>query len=436
MEKDKLTLQEFSALLADKSGFSKQISETFCKELFSVVEEVLLAQDTLKISGLGTFKTQFVEPRRSVNIVTGEEMIIEGHNKVVFVPEKSLKELVNQPFAHLLPVELEDDDERLADFEKNKFTENSDDDNLSDQTSNSDEQPLKVLEQQADEIKNILAEIKGMSAEAEESDVSENIIPQIPEPENKAITENYSDSREEELQVRKTALAQGKYSPFYNEKESSSSEKEEAIVTRSKSYFDDETESKNNGKRKSGLWWKILLPLLLILLLVLLYLFVPTVKSKVDGTFFSLKKTQVPTDTIRASDLLKMNTIDSLRDDLIAAKSDSALTAAPKPDSVSAPKPPPPAEQKIVNQTPDYQKIKTTETIARGATLAALARKYYGHQDFWVYIFEANKTSLKNPNLLEIGAKINIPELDKSLIDLKNPDNVKKAREKARQILK
>jgi nucleoid DNA-binding protein/nucleoid-associated protein YgaU len=441
MEKDKLTLQELAALLSEKSGFSKQISETFCKELFSVVENVLLAQDTLKINGLGTFKTQFVEPRRSVSIATGEEIVVEGHNKVVFVPEKSLKELVNQPFAHLLPVELEDDDERLVDFEKNKFAEISDSNELSDQTPNSNDQPLKVLEQQAVEIKNILSQINEMSAETKEVDISENIIPKTQEPENQEITENYDDSLEDELQVRKAALVEGKYSPFYKEEDNSSSAKTDTS-TPSKSYFD-KIESENSESKKRGLWWKILLPLLLILaLLLLVYLFVPTVKTKIDGTFCGLKKTQMQTDTISASDLLKINPIDSLNNDLAVAKVDSAASVVPKQDSVLVPKSTKPtveqqpANSKSAIQTPDYQKIKTIETAVSGTTLATLARKHYGHHDFWVYIFEANKTSIKNPNKVEIGEKINIPELDKNLIDLKNPETLKKVREKAYQILK
>ncbi|GHT19260.1 hypothetical protein FACS189429_6770 [Bacteroidia bacterium] len=417
MEKDKITLQEFATLLAEKSGFSKSVAESFCKELFAVAERVLLIGDSLKISGLGTFKTQFVEPRRSVNIGTGEEMLVEGHNKIVFLPEKSLKELVNQPFAHLSPIELEDGDEMLLDLDKNKI-DLADKENFS---AESPEEPLKVLEEQAVEIKNILAEISGMSIVESTvenvSGVSENAqeteTPEI-QPNN---TENLA-AHEEELQARKSSLVDGKYSPFYADKNSHSSKNQE-VASNTKFYFDEEN-SEEAVSRKSGLWWKILLPILLLLLaLLLLYMFVPAVKSKVQSVFNQI---HTPIDTLFADNLQQDSIllVDSLR-------SDSTLQAAPT-DSIAKSVTSAPTEQQSATQTPDYQKIKVTETISAGTTLAALARKYYGHHDLWVYIYEANKQLIKNPDNMEIGTKINVPEIDKSFIDLKNPETLKKAR--------
>ena len=412
MGKDKITIQEFATILAEKTGFTKQIAERFCKGLFSTVEEVLLVRDTLKINGLGTFKTQFVEPRRSINISTGEEMLIEGYTKVVFIPEKSLKELVNQPFAHLSPVELEDGDEQFVNFEKNKFEENIDSDKSQNETF---VEPLKVLEEQAVEIKNILDEINGISTKSTVSEISEN-------------------THRDELQERKTSLVEGKYSPFYNNEKSYSVENKE-VPNDSNLYYDEE-KSTETANKKSGLWWKILLPVLLILALILVFFFVPQVNTKVNNIFGEINKPKIQVDTIRARDLLKMNQIDSLKNDSIAANKDSV--ALPKTDSISGIKQTPqtPIKQNPAQQTPDYNTIKATETVGNGTTLATLARKYYGHPDYWVYIFQANKNAIKNPDNLEIGTKINIPQLDKNFIDLQNPETLKKAKQMGKDIRK
>jgi|GEM_PF-1818495 len=428
MEKDKITLQEIAAILAEKSGVSKQNSETFCKELFGIVEEVLINRDTLKISGLGTFKTQFVEPRRSVNVNTGEEMIIEGHNKVVFLPEKSLKEIVNQPFAHLLPVEIEDG--TTVDFEKNKFSEENDEEESSEQNLI---EPLKTLEEQAFEIKNILAQINEMSGEATDSEKTEKSDIPTQETENQDITEKTDDLIEEKLKERKAALTEGKYSPFYNDEKSNFTEEKEETKAKEINFYKNEDDY--NSDKKSGIWSKILLTTLLILLAVVLaYLFIPMVKTKIDGNLWKIKKTQIAADTIRASDLLKMNAADSLKNDSASLKNVKTPTAAPKTDSISKKAETPKIEQKIAQQSPDYKKIKATEIVSRGTTFASLARKYYGHPYFWVYIFEANKNTIKNPDNLEIGTKINIPDIDKNFIDLKNPETLKQAQKLAKQI--
>jgi len=70
-----------------------------------------------------------------------------------------------------------------------------------------------------------------------------------------------------------------------------------------------------------------------------------------------------------------------------------------------------------------------TVRLQSGDRLTYLAKKYYGHKDFWVYIYEANKAVIKKPDILPIGTTIKIPKLDASLIDANNPACLKKARE-------
>ncbi|MDE7097445.1 MAG: HU family DNA-binding protein, partial [Muribaculaceae bacterium] len=105
----KITFPRLSAMLADKSGRSKRFSEDFLREFFSLISERLEAGESVKIKGFGTFRLSRVEPRKSVDVTTGEAMEISGHSKVVFVPAKELASAVNSPFEAFTAIEISDD---------------------------------------------------------------------------------------------------------------------------------------------------------------------------------------------------------------------------------------------------------------------------------------------------------------------------------------
>lgn len=100
---EKKNIQDLCAIISETSGVSKKNSEAFLRTLFDLVEEALEKDGIAKVPGLGTFKTTTVEERKSVNVRTGEEIIIPSYKKVNFTPSKELKEKVNQPFSHLVP---------------------------------------------------------------------------------------------------------------------------------------------------------------------------------------------------------------------------------------------------------------------------------------------------------------------------------------------
>ena len=76
-----------------------------------------------------------------------------------------------------------------------------------------------------------------------------------------------------------------------------------------------------------------------------------------------------------------------------------------------------------------YNKFMGTEIIKQGSRLTLIAERYYGLKDFWVYIYEANKDRIANPDNLPLNVKIRIPQVDKRLIDKDNPECIKKAKE-------
>ena len=113
MEK-KYTLQDLSALLAERESLSLEQAEDFVRTFFELTEEGLLKDSFVKVTGFGTFKLVEVSERESVNINTGERFQISGHNKISFTPDGTLRELVNRPFSHFTTVTLNDNTPETA----------------------------------------------------------------------------------------------------------------------------------------------------------------------------------------------------------------------------------------------------------------------------------------------------------------------------------
>jgi nucleoid DNA-binding protein/nucleoid-associated protein YgaU len=109
MENKKQSIQELVEIIATQTNFTKKFSEEFLREFSIVVQEYLEKDGFVKVKGLGTFKLVWNEERKSVNVTTGEPIIILGHNKVTFIPDSSLKEAVNKPYSHLETITLEPD---------------------------------------------------------------------------------------------------------------------------------------------------------------------------------------------------------------------------------------------------------------------------------------------------------------------------------------
>ena len=103
---EKITLQDIVNLLCEKQGISPKEAETFVRAMFDLIEEALANEKYVKIKGLGTFKLTEVNSRESVHVNTGERIEIQGHSKVSFTPDTSMKELINKPFSHFETVVL------------------------------------------------------------------------------------------------------------------------------------------------------------------------------------------------------------------------------------------------------------------------------------------------------------------------------------------
>lgn len=103
-----MTIQDISKVLIERNGLNKKVAAAFVNAMFDVIQQALERDRIVKVKGLGTFKIIDVDDRESVNVNTGERVLIEGHDKITFVPDALMKELVNKPFSQFETVVLKD----------------------------------------------------------------------------------------------------------------------------------------------------------------------------------------------------------------------------------------------------------------------------------------------------------------------------------------
>ena len=103
---EKLTINHIASVLVEKYGIAPKDAEQFVAAMFDVIQDGVENDKQVKVRGLGTFKLVDVEPRESVNVNTGERVLIKGHSKISFIPDTSMKEMVNKPFSQFETVIL------------------------------------------------------------------------------------------------------------------------------------------------------------------------------------------------------------------------------------------------------------------------------------------------------------------------------------------
>jgi nucleoid DNA-binding protein len=352
----KITLTDVSDQLSESAKISKKDANAFLKTLFDLIEESLLTDKIVKINGLGTFKLVWVADRRIANVNTGESQEIPGHYKTTFSPDSKLAVSVNEPFAHLETMYL--DEATIAD------------------------EPIESSPKKTQPI-----EIQKI----EPSEIQEEIIPI--DVENELIeTPNLTEETE-------SIIAE------------ESEEKPETTTIH--------TEGKSETpQKKSNILTYLFATMGVISFGILLCIGYHNCKLP----FFEVQMAPVVAVAKPATPVIKSTPADTI------AKNDSAATA-PKQTVVSVP-------TKSVNQkdVAPETKIIATEMIREGSRLTLLSLKYYGSKAFWVYIYDANKQKIKNPNNVAAGTLISIPDKSAYNIDANNPESVKKANELATQI--
>ncbi|MCR4603640.1 MAG: HU family DNA-binding protein [Prevotella sp.] len=135
----KIYQAELANVLVEKYGITRKLATQFVSNVVSVIQAALESDHQVKIKGLGSFKIVEVDARESVDVNTGERLLIEGHSKLVFVPDATMKELVNRPFSQFETVVLNEG----VEFDDMNADSNKDADNQTEQQENSDvEEPV------------------------------------------------------------------------------------------------------------------------------------------------------------------------------------------------------------------------------------------------------------------------------------------------------
>lgn len=415
MSKDKLSSQEIVDLVAAKASVSKRAAEEFLKVMISTIEEALLAGDVVKIKNLGTFKLQWNEPRKSVNVQTGEDIILSGYHKVSFTPDAQLRDQVNEPFAHLEALQL-DGEPVVQAVEHEPVLD-----------------PLRTLNEQAFEIKNILDEIKGLSSKSqdfvnEELDVEieEQIEDEVP-PQIQEIAEPIFEieKNEEEIEEHKEEVTQ---TVLHSEPEVV----EEVVFIEPEiepiAETSPETETEIvlplevvKPKKRYGWIWVLIVLFLLGGVGVGFYYFYPPAKETANKiaervSFADIHNTISAWFTPKPKKVAEPVTV-------VIPKDTTAM------DTIAEDIAPIDSLQLLFDNPRVYTEYLGTERIHDGSRLTTMSKRYYGSKDFWVYIYEANRENISDPDHIPVGTIIKIPKLDSKLIDVSNERCIQKAKE-------
>ena len=169
---DKKGYIDLAELLTRKHTISDVSSQIFVNRMFHVISNGLLNDGIVKVRGLGTFKLIEVEDRVSVDVNTGQRVVIPGHYKVSFTCDSTMKEIVNKPFSQFETVVLNDG----VDFSSIDTPVESDEPNLDDDDINEEEDEI-VVEKQKEQYLVETSEVEEeTSAEDQTSEVEVDTI--------------------------------------------------------------------------------------------------------------------------------------------------------------------------------------------------------------------------------------------------------------------
>jgi nucleoid DNA-binding protein len=480
MKNSKVSSHELVDVLSSKASISKRAAEDFIKTLFSLIEDKLVSGESVKVKNLGTFKLQWNEPRKSVNVQTGREIVLPGYNKVTFSPDEKLKELVNKPFEHLeaIVVGTENHDEDLNNQENEDISNGAIDDDIYD--------PLKVFSEQAIEIKELISEIQSGNVQSDENiqiDIEtdalnvntvltdiQSIESELTPKEDISIQLNSENNQHMGLEVEvvenEVVIEVSSTSGVDELIELATENEEEDNIVNDESIIDvaqqsanenlsetndvlpksdqtivstDETSSpkkiveasadnniippvkkdtKPKKKSKSWIWITILI---VLACLVGAFVFVTPLHEKVISLFSN--------DQVNDSIATATSQVSRVQTDTIV-QADSLLNDSSLTDSTSMDaKDEVDSLQILFDSKREYKEFLASEKLKKGNRLAKISLHYYGSRDFWVYIYEANQSKYPNPDEIPVGSIVKVPKLDPRLIDTSNPRCLEKAKQ-------
>lgn len=381
---EKMTWIELRRSIGARAGANQKETAAFMDELLNQIVAGLKADKVVRIAGLGTFKLQEVAPRKSVNVVTGEDIVLAGYEKVVFVPEAGIKELVATAGA---PAEQE-------------AAVETDDIN-----------PLQKLGEQANEIVGLLADLgQPVNDEPAQPKTPEPAPQPIPEPAPQPVLE----PTPQPVPVP-TPQPAPVPQPAPQPVPQPTPQPAPAPV---KYHFLRDT-----------------LITLIVLLLVLAGAFfyfryevtnwVESLRTKQQTPIETVVPDTVPAVVKEVADTVVIDTVAVVEEapqPVIEEVKEEPQIEKQEPQQVVE-------DKKPKKQVEEEYYIPKTLTIRKGDGLMQISRRYFGHPDFWVFIFEANEDILKSPDDICWGMRIKMPQLNKEERDITNPQTKQRIRE-------
>ena len=446
--KQKLLLSDFAQWLSEKEGITKKEAQTFLRTLFQIVEQGLTDDQFVKIKGLGTFKLVTVNERESVNINTGERFQIGEHNKIAFIPDASMKEIINRPFAHFESVDLSDETDTaeldaVDEAVKQEFPPISEEETSTAEesipttveviTESSHPTPLpekqKDVTEEVSEESNLTEEIpteiatitEGLEEKKAEEKAETETLAQAEETETLAQaeeTETLAQAEETETLAQAEAMAitaketasesQAPEEETLTPEETpiqvvSTSEKTDAMGTDAEISVSQPTtltvsgaavEEEEDTRRP---WLRRTLMALFVLLLC--------TASYFAGYYRLLCPPCASTAPTAPAAKVQPDSAQAKKPQ--AAKKDSAAVSAA---SQTVSKPLNEAKDSVKQPQKQEEAVTRTHTIRVGDNLSRIARKYYGDDHYVDFIIRKN--NLKNADNIHVGKVLVLPPLE------------------------
>ena len=175
-----ITTKDIAKIVASQHNIKVAEAEEFVQKLVDTINEGLETDRLVKIKGFGTFKMQAMKSRASVNVNTGERVIIGEHDRITFLPDALMKNAINKPFAHFETVEIDDESPLLDEMTPVDDTDDSQDE---EQEEILDEPNVETKEEPKEEPqKEPKKEVKGEKKVEEKKVTSKKPEPKKPEP--------------------------------------------------------------------------------------------------------------------------------------------------------------------------------------------------------------------------------------------------------------
>lgn len=233
----KVLIQDLADGLVLRRGLPKKDADVFVRSVFEIIGEYLQTDKIVKVKGLGTFKLVTVDSRESVDVNTGERIVIKEYTKINFTPDPVLRDAVNKPFAQFETVVLYEGTD-IADMERMDIPDLSEDneaENISDVNEEADEADEMVLSE-SEEV--LSGEEKDMQAKGHHG-IDEVSIETAAIDENGAV--EIQDGENENTDTEATVNSIEEYSDVVEEVENKAEAVSENVDEKSDISVGDET---------------------------------------------------------------------------------------------------------------------------------------------------------------------------------------------------